>query len=280
MKRLLLCVAALILSAASVCSAQQTFSIWPDAAPGEKDASTNPTLLLYQPENKTTDSCLVVFPGGGYYGLAKDHEGTKIAKYFTDKGMTVVVVWYRVPRRPGVEKHRAAWQDAQRAIRFVRSHAEEWKINPEKIGVMGFSAGGHLTLMTSTTSQTPAYEPIDELDKTPCNVNFAVPVYPAYVLDDGADGTNANKGVGAKIVNDFAFDAKTPPMCFIHGDDDGYASMGSVAVYTKLKSMGIPAELHIFAKVNHGFGGNPQDKHVGDWLNRVYEWMKVMGYAK
>ena len=275
MKRLLLCVAALILSAASVCSAQQTFSIWPDAAPGEKDASTNPTLLLYQPENKTTDSCLVVFPGGGYYGLAKDHEGTKIAKYFTDKGMTVVVVWYRVPRRPGVEKHRAAWQDAQRAIRFVRSHAEEWKINPEKIGVMGFSAGGHLTLMTSTSSQTPAYEPVDDLDKTPCYVNFAVPVYPAYVLER----TDKGYTLESKIVDEFAFDAKTPPMCFIHGDDDVCPSMASAVVYAKLKSMGIPTELHIFAKTGHGFGAKPTDNHVGDWLNRVYEWMKVMGYA-
>ena len=277
MKRLLLCIAALILTS-SVCSAQEKFSIWNGPAPGEKDASTNPTLLLYQPENKTSDACLVVFPGGGYNHLAKDHEGDKIAKYFNSKGVTVAVLWYRIPRRPGVEKHRAAWQDAQRAIRFVRAHADEWKINPEKIGCLGFSAGGHLTLMTATTSQTPAYEPVDDLDKVPCYVNFAVPVYPAYVLEENADGSDAFT-LESKIVDDFAFDAKTPPMCFIHGDSDRCPSMASAVVYAKLKSMGIPTELHIFAKTGHGFGANPKDNHVGDWLNRVYEWMKVMGLA-
>ena len=255
--------------------AQEQFSIWNGPAPGEKDVSANPTLLLYQPENKTTDSCLIVFPGGGYNHLAKDHEGDKIAKYFNSKGMTVAVLWYRIPRRPGVEKHRVAWQDAQRAVRFVRSHADEWKINAEKIGVLGFSAGGHLTLMVSTSSPTPAYEPVDDLDKTPCYVNFAVPVYPAYVLER----TDKGYTLESKIVDEFAFDAKTPPMCFIHGDDDVCPSMASAVVYAKLKSMGIPTELHIFAKTGHGFGANPKDNHVGDWLNRVYEWMKVMGYA-
>ncbi|MBR0239269.1 MAG: alpha/beta hydrolase [Thermoguttaceae bacterium] len=273
MKRLLLLL--VILGLTSTAWAQEQFSIWDGPAPGEKDVSANPTLLLYQPENKTTDSCLIVFPGGGYNHLAKDHEGDKIAKYFNSKGMTVAVLWYRIPRRPGVEKHRVAWQDAQRAVRFVRSHADEWKINAEKIGVLGFSAGGHLTLMVSTSSQTPAYEPVDDLDKTPCYVNFAVPVYPAYVLER----TDKGYTLESKIVDEFAFDAKTPPMCFIHGDDDVCPSMASAVVYAKLKSMGIPAELHIFAKTGHGFGAKPKDNHVGDWLNRVYEWMKVMGYA-
>ena len=279
MKRILLLLA--IVALTSTALAQEKFSIWNGPAPGEKDVSTNPTLLLYQPENKTTDACLVVFPGGGYNHLAKDHEGDKIAKYFNSKGITVAVLWYRIPRRPGVEKHRAAWQDAQRAIRFVRAHAEEWKINPEKIGVMGFSAGGHLTLMTATSSQTPAYEPVDDLDKVPCYVNFAVPVYPAYVLQDDVDRSKKIVyTLESKIVDEFAFDAKTPSMCFIHGDSDVCPSMASAVVYAKLKSMGIPTELHIFAKTGHGFGANPKDNHVGDWLNRVYEWMKVMGYAK
>ncbi len=278
MKRIALLLIVFALTMFSVCSAQEKFSIWNAPAPGEKDVSANPTLLLYQPEKKTSDACLVVFPGGGYNHLAKDHEGDKIAKYFNSKGITVAVLWYRIPRRPGLEKHRVAWQDAQRAIRFVRSHAEEWKINPEKIGCLGFSAGGHLTLMTATTTQTPAYEPVDDLDKVPCYVNFAVPVYPAYVLEENADKSGTFT-LESKIVDDFAFDAKTPPMCFIHGDSDRCPSMASAVVYAKLKSMNIPVELHIFAKVGHGFGANPKNNHVGDWLNRVYEWMKVMGYA-
>jgi acetyl esterase/lipase len=211
-------------------------------------------------------------------GLAYGHEGDKIAKYFTGKGVTVVVLKYRVPRREGIPKHMAAWQDAQRCVRVVRSRAQEWGINPDKIGIMGFSAGGHLTLMTATTSQTNSYKPIDDIDKLPCNVNFAAPVYPAYVLEDGADGPNAGKGNDSAMVGDFAFDEKTPPMCLIHGDEDVYSPMGSVAVYSKLRTMNIPAEMHIYAKIAHGFGGNPTDDHVGDWLNRVYAWMVASGF--
>jgi len=265
------------LSYAANVSAFDEFNLWPGVAPGEKANAVKPTYEYWAPAEKSTDACLIVCPGGAYNGLAYAHEGDKIAKYFTSKGVTTVVLKYRVPRRQGLPKHLAAWQDAQRMVRVVRSRAEEWGINPEKIGILGFSAGGHLTLMTSTTSQTPAYEPIDELDKIPCNVNFAVPVYPAYVLEDGADGPNAGKGNDSTMVDDFAFDDKTPPMCLIHGDVDVYSPMGSVAVYCKLRKMNIPAEMHIYAQVNHGFGGNPTGDHVGDWLNRVYAWMKSIG---
>ena len=262
---------------ASVSYGFETFNVWPGVAPGVgEEGKPAPTLELWQPAEKKTDACLIVCPGGAYMGLAYDHEGQKIAEYFNSKGVTVVILKYRVPRREGVPKHLPAWQDAQRTVRFVRSNAEKWGINPNKIGIMGFSAGGHLTLMTSTTSETNSYEPQDEIDKLPCNVNFAVPVYPAYVLEDGADGGNKGKGNDSPMVKDFAFDAHTPPMCLIHGDNDVYSPMGSVAVYHKLRTMNIPAEIHIFAKVNHGFGANPKDDHVGDWLNRVYAWMKVV----
>ena len=271
-------VAVALFLAVNATLAFEEFNVWPDVAPGEKADAAKPTYEYWKPETKTTDSVLIVCPGGAYNGLAYAHEGDKIAKYFTSKGVTVVVLKYRVPRREGLPKHMAAWQDAQRTVRIVRSRAKEWGVNPDKIGIMGFSAGGHLTLMTSTTSQTNSYEPIDELDKLPCNVNFAVPVYPAYVLEDGRDGANVNKGNDSPMVEDFAFDEKTPPMCFIHGDADECSPMGSVAVYAKLRKMGIPAEMHIYAKVVHGFGGNPTDNHVGDWLNRVRAWMEAMGF--
>ena len=270
--------AALFVCAASS-SAQdfETFNVWPDLAPGEKADAVKPTYEYWKPAEKTTDACMIVCPGGAYQGLAYGHEGDKIARYFTGKGVTTVVLKYRVPRREGLPKHMAAWQDAQRMVRIVRSRAAEWGINPDKIGIMGFSAGGHLTLMTSTTSLTNSYEAIDDIDKLSCSVNFAVPVYPAYVLEDGADGPNSGKGNDSTMVGDFAFDENTPPMCLIHGDNDVYSPMGSVAVYSKLRKMNIPAELHIFAKIDHGFGGNPTDNHVGDWLNRVYFWMQKMG---
>ncbi|MBQ9372680.1 MAG: alpha/beta hydrolase [Thermoguttaceae bacterium] len=284
MKRisLILCATLALLAAFATnnrnAQAFEEFDVWNGVAPGEKPDATKPTYEYWAPEKKTTDACMIVCPGGGYFGLAYAHEGDKIAKYFTGKGVTVVVLKYRVPRREGLPKHMAAWQDAQRCVRVVRSRAKEWGVNPEKIGIMGFSAGGHLTLMTATTSQTNSYEPTDDIDKLPCHVNFAAPVYPAYVLEDGADSENKNKGNDSPMVDDFAFDAKTPPMCLIHGDDDVYSPMGSVAVYTKLRKMNIPAEMHVYARVGHGFGGNPTDNHVGDWLNRVYFWMQKMGF--
>ncbi|MDO5552498.1 MAG: alpha/beta hydrolase [Planctomycetia bacterium] len=268
-----------ILLTTAVVSGQESYEIWNGPAPGEPDETTRPTCELYQPAEKKTDACLIVFPGGGYHHLAVDHEGAQIAHFFTAHGMTTVVVKYRVPRREGQPKHLPAWQDAQRAVRFVRSHAAEWGINPDKMGVMGFSAGGHLTLMTATTSLTNSYEPQDDLDKVSASVQFAVPVYPAYVLEDGADGVNSGKGNDSKMVKDFAFDAATPPMCFIHGDEDGISAMGSVAVYHQLRKMNIPGELHIFSKTGHGFGANVTGDHVGDWLNRVWAWMVAMGYG-
>ncbi|MDO5112790.1 MAG: alpha/beta hydrolase [Planctomycetia bacterium] len=271
---------------------EETLPLWPELAPGEKTHQedkenpqndgirrihevTRPTLTFFAPKHKTTDACMVIFPGGGYNILAYNHEGTEIAEFFNQKGVSAVVVKYRVPRRAGIPKHQAAWQDAQRAIRLVRAHAQEWGIDPEKIGAMGFSAGGHLTLLTALNSQTPAYAPVDELDKIPCHVHFAAPIYPAYVLEDGKDGANKEKGNDSPMVKDFAWDAKTPPMCLIHGDADGISPMGSVAVYQELRKRNIPAELHIYAKVGHGFGSRPQGEHVGYWLPAVYAWMKA-----
>ena len=283
MKRIVLALFAALAFVATSTSAQnarafEEFQLWPNLAPGEPENAPKPTYEYWKPEKKTSDACVIVAPGGGYYVLAYPHEGELIAKYFNSKGITVVIMKYRVPRREGIPKHMAAWQDAQRMVRVVRSRADEWGINPDKIGFMGFSAGGHLTLMTATTSQTPAYEPIDDLDKIPCNVNFAVPVYPAYVLQDGADSENANKGNDSELVDDFAFDEKTPPMCMIHGDDDQYSPMGSVQVYAKLRKMNIPAEIHVFARTGHGFGGSPTDNHVGNWLDRVYYWMRKLDF--
>ncbi len=262
---------------------EETFNLWNGPAPGETAETEAPVIELWKPGVTTTDACVIVCPGGAYMGLAYDHEGKQTALYYNSRGVTAVLLKYRVPRREGLPKHLPAWQDAQRAIRFVRAHAQEWKINPEKIGITGFSAGGHLTLMAATTSQTPAYEPTDDLDRTvPCHVNFAIPVYPAYVLEDGADGWNTEKGNDSPMVGDFAFDEKTPPMCLIHGDADEISAMGSVAVYQKLRKMDIPAELHIYAKVKHGFGASPQtdpdNRHEGVWLDAAYEWMRAMEF--
>ncbi len=143
---------------------------------------------------------------------------------------------------------------------------------------MGFSAGGHLTLMVATTSLTNSYKPVDDIDKLSASVNFAAPVYPAYVIEEASEGEDVRGALDSKIVDDFAFDEKTPPMCLIHGDADRVPAMGSVVVYAKLRKMDIPAELHIYAKAEHGFGAKVTDNHVGDWMNRVYYWMRKMEF--
>ena len=271
--------AALFVSSAAVKGEDfQTLNLWPELAPGETADAEKPFLEYWAPAEQKSDACMIVCPGGAYMGLCVDYEGQWIAQYFNSKGIPAVVLHYRVPRREGLPKHLPAWQDAQRCVRVVRSKAQEWGVSPDKIGIMGFSAGGHLTLMTATTSQTNSYEPVDDVDKLSCSVNFAVPVYPAYVLEDGADGYNSNRGIDSPMVGDFAFDERTPPTCLVHGDADPVAAGGSVAVYARLRKMQIPAELHIYAGVEHGFGAKPTDDHVGDWLNRVYAWMQKLGF--
>lgn len=253
-------------------------NLWPEGKiPNVQANQPVPWLEWHEPANKTTDAVLIIAPGGAYNGWCGDHEGKMIVSFFEKKGLTTVLLRYRTPRpaKP-LPKHLTAWQDAQRCVRLVRRDAAKHGVNPDKIGFVGFSAGGHLTLMTATSSTVPAYDPVDELDKTvPCNVNWAIPVYPAYVLKDGVDGGNTHGGNDLEkdtLVSDFAFDAKTPPLCFIHGDADVYCSMGSVRVYHLLRTRKIPAELHIYAKTPHGFGGN-----MPEWMETAWIWLKRIG---
>lgn len=268
--------------------------LWPGLAPGETTAApdqanpknphhltqvTVPTVTVYLPDSskRLSDACVLIFPGGGYLALMADYEGSEIAEFWNSKGVAAAVVKYRVPRRPNVAKHSAAWQDAQRAVRLIRSRAEKYGINPEKIGCTGFSAGGHLSLLCATTSQTPAYEPVDALDQIPCHVNFAIPVYPAYVLEDGKDGANSGGGNDSPMVSDFAFDSKTAPLCLIHGDADRISPMGSIAVYRKLRTMGIPAEVHVYALKVHGLlNVTPGQDHADSWKDRAFAWFQIM----
>ena len=240
-------------------------------------------LDFWKAKSKKPAPVAFIIHGGGWKGGSKERlDRFADANALLKVGISVVAINYRYVTDDESPPVKAPLHDAARALQFIRSKAKEWQINPEKIAALGFSAGGHLTLMTSTTSQTNSYEAIDELDKLPCHVNYAVPVYPAYVLEDGANGANKAKGNNSTIVKDFAFDAKTPSMCLIHGDTDQYSPMNSVAVYHKLRTMNIPAELHIYAKIGHGFGARPtldgKNDHIGDWLNRAYESLKVLGF--
>lgn len=272
--------------------AQDEYPVWPDKAPGVTEETpdaknrggafsrvTKPTIRVFVPKNKTSDACVVLLPGGAYQVCGND---VGQAQFFADRGITAVLLKYRVPRPKGMPKHIPAFQDAQRAIRLTRSMAEKYGFDPERIGVMGGSAGGHLVTMCCTSSSIQSYEPIDEIDKLPTHVAFGIAKYPAYVLEDGRDQANDSKTKGnyAKMVDDFIFDSKTCPMCFVHGDADVYSPMGSVALYHKLRTMNIPAELHIWAKAPHGFGkiNDTNREQVGHWLNAAWEWMQVMKF--
>jgi len=173
---------------------------------------------------------------------------------------------YRTPRPKGLSKHTTAWQDLQRAIRIVRSEAAGRGLDPEKIGIMGSSAGGHLTLMGVTSSRHCAYLPVDDIDTLSCKVQWGIGIYPAYVLTDNP----------AVIVPEFSFDVDTAPMLLIHGDADIYPAMGSVMVWERLRAMGIPAELHTLATREHCFQ-RTASPGTGSytWLDRITEFLQT-----
>ena len=252
-----------------------TLPLWtegtvPDFQPGQEP----PFVEVSLPEKRTTDALMIVAPGGSYVKWCAWE--CAAAKWFQDKGLATAVLHYRVPRPKGLPKHQSAWEDAQRAVRLVRSHAAEWKVNPENIGIIGFSAGGNLAIRTAVSSQTAAYAHIDALDGVPCHVNWAVVCYPAYVLSDckDFDGTNLQKGdpLDLELDPSFAFDAKTPPICFLHGDADSHSPMGSVRIYHKLRTMNIPAELHVFAGRRHA------DLPREMWKPLVWGWLRKMDF--
>lgn len=266
-------------AAASAPAVPQIYRLWELPAPGETSETTPPTCEVWLPERRTSDACVIVCPGGGFRELAYDYEGKNVAKLFNERGIAAVVLLHRVPRREGVVKHLPAWQDAQRCVRFVRAHATEWGLDPEKIGVVGFSSGGCVAALLAYSSQRAAYPSSDALDEVPRHVNFAVPAYSAYLLEDGIEGVNTQGGVDSPIVEEYYdFDDHTPPSCFIHGDDDPYSPLGSIAFYARLRRMNVPCEMHIYAKTDHGFAGKPTDEHVDDWINRVCAWLRKLGY--
>ena len=252
--------------------------LWPEGR--EPDVSTNqtyrPYLVWFIPEKPTTKAIQVIVPGGGYGFCNFNGEGTPVAHYLNGKGMTAVVVMYRCPRPIGKPKHWSGWQDAQRAIRMVRSEAPWRGLDPSRIGLMGFSAGGHLTLMTATNAKTQAYEPIDQIDELPVTLQWAVPVYPAYSLTDGVDKPNERGGNydDSVPVPEFSFDSDTPPMCFLHGDADAWAAMNSVKIWEKLRMMGIQCDLHTYALRGHCFQIRcAPGTGSYTWLDRVWDFL-------
>ena len=243
-----------------------------------------PYIEWHIPKDIKTKSVQIVFSGGCYEGNDPDgFEVAPIRRFLNERGMAVVTLKYRTPRPKGLAKHTTAWQDLQRTVRIVRSEAPARGLDPGSIGIMGSSAGGHLALMGATSSRRRAYWEIDDVDKLPCNVQWAVAIYPAYALTDGIDGPNRHGGIDDDIrpVREFSFDLSTPPILFMHGDADDYSSMASVKCWEQLCRMGIQGELHTFATRGHCFQRQASpDTGSFWWMERVWEFYHRKGFDR
>ncbi len=259
--------------------------VWPEGKmPDVQDNQCTPYLEWHFPVSRKTDAIQIIYSGGSYQ--KNDPDGFEVAparRYLNSLGVTVVTLKYRTPRpspESGLSKHTTAWQDLQRAVRIVRSEAPLYGLDPDRIGIMGSSAGGHLTIMGVTSSLHRSYFPVDELDRIPCNVQWGIGIYPAYSLTDGLERGNTTGGNSddALLAPEFSFDLKTVPMLFIHGDADSWAAMNSVKCWEKMRAMGVQSELHTLALRPHCFQ-RTASPGTGSytWMDRIKEFMQGQG---
>lgn len=268
--------------------------LWPKEAPGakgglgeEKDTTgakgglvagksvirlgnvSQPTLTIYRPtKDKDTGAAVIICPGGGYNILAYDLEGSEICEWLNSIGVTGVLLKYRVPKRPGLEKHTAALQDAQRAVGLVRSRATEFGLDPKRIGILGFSAGGHLAAAACNNFDKRTYESVDDADKASCRPDFAFLIYPAYLTV---------KEQGDKVSPELPITANTPQTFLAMTQDDGVRVESALFYYLALKQAKVPAELHLYPTGGHGYGLRPSTHGVTTWPKRAEEWMATRG---
>lgn len=236
---------------------------------------TVPTIAVFRPTKVlATGTALIICPGGGYWDLYYELEGEEVARWANEHGITGIVLKYRVPRRPDDTKNEPArrpLQDVQRAIRIVRARAEEWGIDPQKIGTIGFSAGGHLAVAAATYFDKPAYESRDEIDKTSCRPDFAVAAYSGYFKKQDRD----------ELSNHVRVPEGTPPVFLVHGTDDPISlPENSVLMYLALRKAKVSAELHIYAATTHDFGVRKTDRSYAAWTDACLKWLRELKLQK
>ena len=260
---------------------------------GEEGASTHPSFLLYAPKVNATRSAVLVFPGGGYKAVAigpqstLGHNGADVCRWLTDAGITCVLVKYRVPntgcnwnretRRHEQPRIPMALQDAQRAMSIVRHHAKDYGIDPDRIGVMGFSAGGNLAVLSSTAFRTRSYAPIDEIDQVDLRPDFAIPVYPGHMTMEHKNKTP--KAVAAEELNtDIVISKEIPPTLLIHAKDDDVDPVHYSLVYEReLKEAGVSVDLILYETGGHAFGVHKQGKDTDRWTDDALQWLRKIG---
>jgi len=262
-----------------------TVLLWPGGAPlaqgtGEQD---QPRLTIYLPKNPLTRTGVVVCPGGAYAVLAMDHEGKQVAQWLNNLGVAAFVLQYRLGTR---YHHPAQLLDAQRAVRYVRSHASELHVAPDRIGIWGFSAGGHLASTAGThfdSGDPKASDPVDQVSSRPDFMILTYPVIdplgPASIFSfKQLLGDNPDPKVVAFLSNDQQVTPQTPPTFLVHADDDdGVLPENSVNFYLALRKADVPAEMHIYQFGGHGFGLAPLDPVLSSWTTRLADWMRGRG---
>jgi len=233
-------------------------------------------VTLYRPKSNATGAAVVVFPGGGYQILAIDLEGTEVCDWLTSKGIACVLLKYRVPGEGQFPKSGAfpkspiALEDAQRAVGLVRFHAAEWGIDPHKIGVLGFSAGGHLVAAISTHFEKRLYRPVDAADKVTCRPDFGVALYLGHMMENTTKDFQLNPYIPVTM--------QTPPTFLLQAEDDPVDSVkNSLVYYTALKKAGVPAEMHLYAQGGHAFGLRPTKFPITEWPHLVETWLGTIG---
>ena len=238
---------------------------------------TRPTMTVYAPNGQNTGVAVVVFPGGGFQVLAIDLEGTEVCDWLTSKGVTCVLLKYRIPSVPydwrcncrpdNLATSTPSLEDAQRTIGLVRLHAKEWHIDPHKIGVLGFSAGGYLAAEISTNFQRRLYTPVDDADKESARPDFAALIYPGHLVTDSGS-LNPNVPVSSE----------TPPTLLVQAENDNVDGVKqSLVYYAALKNAGVPAEMHLYADGGHAFGLRRTRSPITNWPPLVDTWLRTIG---
>lgn len=279
----------LILSAAFSAAAEPDLllNVWPGLPPGDKPnlgeekhdpqemirgVVTTPTLAIYRPaKEKNTGAAVLIAPGGGFFQLSMGHEGADVAAWLNTLGVTGAVLKYRIPVRDGVARSLPMTQDAQRAMSILRARAAEWDIDPNRIGLCGFSAGGEVAVNVLTHPDQRLYAAIDDVDRVSPNPNFSLLIY---------TGGIAKRGVTPPALNDDIVFTKATPPAFLSVSDNDPGAAQTALLYLALHQAGVPAELHIWAEGGHGYGIRPGTLPHTTWPARAADWLKVRGFLQ
>jgi len=232
---------------------------------------SEPSITVYPaPEEKNSGAAVIICPGGGYHILALDLEGTEVAEWLNSIGATGIVLKYRTPTGRLPVKWQTPLMDAQRAVSLARSRAAEWKLDPKKIGIMGFSAGGNLSGLTATRFAEREYEKVDAVDEVSARPDFACLIYPAWL----------NKPGTTELQDYVPVSERTPPMFFAHAADDRIECQSSIAMFLALRQHKVPAELHVYAAGGHGYGLRRTEVPVTTWPDRMEDWLRHRGVIR